>query len=245
MTDHRTHFYGDDCEPAHGVYCGRCKQWRDDPEGDCPPVVVKMVPVEEDLVDDMSNVSTHEPDVSKNEPSIDTLMAELRAALDAATPGPWVAYSTDCGGWGSQCRTGKCEACKLDKERNDIATISYKHTQSKVWTLANTDPYRKSNDLDDAKLIVKARNALPRLLDELERLQAVGELRHIFEARYERQLEENERLRSANEVLIAENLALRTELAKGKALWHLDSDGYCIGCGSWTGHESGCFWADA
>ena len=91
----------------------------------------------------------------------DDPIAELRRLEADATPGPWVATSDD------------------DHERNDVVTCSQvayvhnKHVSMYVFTEAAADPYRSDTPWADAQLIATARNALPALLDRLERAEAV------------------------------------------------------------------------
>ena len=80
---------------------------------------------------------------------------KLRALLAAATPRPWLAavwYGTDDGGWAAI--GPHCVASEADGFDDAPETPSYDQAHA------------------DAALIVGAVNALPELLDEIERLRA-------------------------------------------------------------------------
>jgi hypothetical protein len=105
-------------------------------------------------------------------------LKRLRALCDAATPGPWEAdldvFDAEEG----------IVACIIDRP---ISTIIKIETELRIaaadpWTAEDSqrrdDTWklaRAGQEIKDAQLVAAARNALPRLLDEIERMQAVVE----------------------------------------------------------------------
>jgi len=88
-------------------------------------------------------------------------LAELRRLHEAATPGPWKLWN----GWGPVAGTEYMVVYRIGPEGDEWVGIiaDYRYPPS-------ADLYAKR---EDAELVAAARNALPELLDEIQRLKGV------------------------------------------------------------------------
>lgn len=91
------------------------------------------------------------------EPLTEERIAEIRGREKAATPGPWRA---------------KCEILEADECGNATAAMTYVSTNDKGICILYGRGHDDTNAQEDAAFIAHAREDIPALLDEVERLRA-------------------------------------------------------------------------
>jgi len=141
-------------------------------------------------------------------------IAELRALLAKATPGPWAVgkHKSDVGVAGEDFGAG------------------YPARAGTVASLYDGEYIKNPRSVEDAALIVAMRNALPALLDAAERLGKVGSAGNMFAstmpttvdlaaANYARKTAERERDEALSLASRAREDALREAGAEAKTAW--------------------------
>lgn len=93
-------------------------------------------------------------------PMAEERLAEIRAMEKAATQGPWWA---------------KCEIIEADECGNTTAAMTYVSTNDKGICILYGRGHDDANAHEDAAFIAHAREDIPALLDEVERLRAENE----------------------------------------------------------------------
>lgn len=91
----------------------------------------------------------------------------LQALADAATPGPWT-WGDDDEMWGPPTPTDAQESYELDEDD----TFLYQPGQKRIRIIATDSGYYPPREADQA-FIAEAREALPKLIAEVRRLQAL------------------------------------------------------------------------
>lgn len=94
------------------------------------------------------------------EPLTEERIAEIRGREKAATQGPWRA---------------KCEILEADECGNATAEMTYVSTNDKGICILYGRGHDDANTQEDAAFIAHAREDIPALLDEVERLRAENE----------------------------------------------------------------------
>lgn len=94
------------------------------------------------------------------EPMTEERIAEIRGREKAATQGPWRA---------------KCEILEADECGNATAEMTYVSTNDKGICILYGRGHDDANTQEDATFIAHAREDIPALLDEVERLRAENE----------------------------------------------------------------------
>lgn len=94
------------------------------------------------------------------EPLTEERIAEIRGREKAATQGPWRA---------------KCEILEADECGNATAEMTYVSTNDKGICILYGRGHDDANTQEDATFIAHAREDIPALLDEVERLRAENE----------------------------------------------------------------------
>lgn len=94
------------------------------------------------------------------EPMTEERIAEIRGREKVATQGPWRA---------------KCEILEADECGNATAEMTYVSTNDKGICILYGRGHDDANTQEDAAFIAHAREDIPALLDEVERLRAENE----------------------------------------------------------------------
>lgn len=94
------------------------------------------------------------------EPLTEERLVEIRGREKAATQGPWRA---------------KCEILEADECGNSTAEMTYVSTNDKGICILYGRGHDDANTQEDAAFISHAREDIPALLDEVERLRAENE----------------------------------------------------------------------